>query len=62
MICKTLKSISFKLWIKKKYKLMNFSLKDSLGSSFYSFELLKDQKKNIPEAILLKIFLYLCPW
>lgn len=46
MICKMLKSISFKLWIKKKYKLMNFSLKDSLGSSFYSFELLKDQKKK----------------
>lgn len=63
MICKMLKSISFKLWIKKKYKLMNFSLKDSLGSSFYSFELLKDQKKKkIPEAILLTIFLYLCPW
>lgn len=46
MICKMLKSICFKLWIKKKYKLMNLSLKDSLGSSFYSFELLKDQKKK----------------
>ena len=38
---------------------MKFSLKDSLGSSFYSFELLKDQKKKISEAVLLKIFL--CP-
>lgn len=46
MICKMLKYISFKCRIKKKYKLMKFFLKDSLGSSFYSFELLKDQKKN----------------
>lgn len=46
MICKMLKYISFKLQIKKKYKLMKFSLEDSLGSSFYSFELLKDQKKK----------------